>query len=203
MAVKPVALLRLLLFCLVLVASAHAPVFDAQNIAEHYPVAREFFPAADRFGALEASRRRPQCGAAASCSVMYFRPTTSSAFRPTPASQSTPSSASTPAGAKELRAFTDQYVGKSAHDRITVGAPRAVAESRGLRLAAGAENMPVTASVTLLQPVQLAVAELSAAKPGSAPKQATTTRSVEPEEPIWVGVWRGTGCSRLPCCARH
>ncbi|MEK7816463.1 MAG: hypothetical protein AAB294_06550 [Pseudomonadota bacterium] len=33
-------------------------------------------------------------------------------------------------GRKELRAFTDQYVGKSAHDRITVGAPRAPWPSR-------------------------------------------------------------------------
>ena len=145
MAVKPPALLRLLLFCLVLIASVHAPVFGAQNIAERYPVAREFFPAADRFGALEGEP--PAAAVWGRGKLLGYVFQTYDVIR-IPAYSGKP--INTLVGLdtgvrivyheepilvvgitdKELRAFTDQYVGKSAHDRITVGAPRAPWPSR-------------------------------------------------------------------------
>ena len=208
MAVKPPALLRLLLFCLVLIASVHAPVFGAQNIAERYPVARDFFPTADRFGALEGEP--PAAAVWGRGKLLGYVFQTYDVIR-IPAYSGKP--INTLVGLdtggrivgvrivhheepilaigitdKELRAFTDQYVGKSAHERITVGAARAGYAS--VDTISGATITVMVENATLARAAR-AVAEARglrlAALTGSAPVVAAPPA---PAEPIWVGVWQ-------------
>lgn len=211
--------IRPLLFLLCLCG---ATVTHAAGIDTVYPPAREFFPAADRFGALEGDP--PAAAVWRGPQLLGYVFQTFDVIR-IPAYSGKPINTlvgldtegrivglrivhheepilAVGISEKELRAFTEQYVGKSAHDSIVVGAPRAghvnvdtisgatitvmvenatlnraaraVAESRGLRPAAeSTKKPPATAPPAKPAPAQ--------PMPKAAPAVA--------EEPIWVGVW--------------
>lgn len=214
-----------LLLCLCGATAAYAATVDVL-----YPQARDFFPAADRFGAIEGDP--PAAAVWRGPQLLGYVFQTFDVIR-IPAYSGKPINTlvgldtegrivgvrivrheepilAVGISEKELRAFTEQYVGKSAHDSIVVGAPReghvnvdtisgatitvmvenatlnraahAVAEARGLRPAAqGAKPPPATVPPS--------------AKPAasSAPRAAPKLSMAAPApagEPIWAGVWR-------------
>lgn len=139
---SPARYLRPLAFllCLCGATAAHAATIDAV-----YPQARAFFPAADRFGALEGEP--PAAAAWRGPQLLGYVFQTFDVVR-IPAYSGRPINTlvgldtegrivgvrivyheepilAVGISEKELRAFTEQYVGKSAHDSIIVGAPRA------------------------------------------------------------------------------
>ncbi len=215
--------LRPLLFLLCLCGT----VAQAATVDVLYPQVREFFPAADRFGALEGDP--PAAAVWRGQRLLGYVFQTFDVIR-IPAYSGKPINTlvgldtegrivglrivhheepilAVGISEKELRAFIEQYVGKSAHDSIVVGAPReghvnvdtisgatitvmvenatlnraarAVAEARGLKPGAEAVKQPPAAA--LAPP-----AKPVAAKPVS--KQATPAPAAE--EPIWAAVWR-------------
>ncbi len=210
------------LLCLCGAAAAHAAAIDAA-----YPQAREFFPAADRFGALEGEP--PAAAVWRGPRLLGYVFQTFDVIR-IPAYSGRPINTlvgldtegrivgvrivhheepilAVGISEKELRAFTEQYVGKSAHDSIIVGAPRpghvavdtisgatitvmvenatlnraarAVAESRGLKPVAESVKQPPVAPPPLARPALKAI-----------PAPPIAASPTVAEEPIWVGVWR-------------
>ncbi len=218
--IRPLAFL----LCLCGAAAAHAATIDAV-----YPPARAFFPAADRFGALEGEP--PAAAVWRGSQLLGYVFQTFDVVR-IPAYSGRPINTlvgldtegrivglrivhheepilAVGISEKQLRAFTEQYVGKSAHDAIVVGAARAghvnvdtisgatitvmvenatlnraaraVAEARGLRPgAAGAKPPPAAAPPVNSVPAK--PMPRVAAKANPAPPAAA--------EPIWAGVWR-------------
>ncbi len=217
----------LFLLCLCGAAAAHAAAID-----KVYPPARGFFPAADRFGELEGDP--PAAAVWRGQQLLGYVFQTFDVIR-IPAYSGKPINTlvgldtegrivglrivyheepilAVGISEKELRAFTEQYVGKSAHDSIVVGAAReghanvdtisgatitvmvenatlnraarAVAEARGLKPGAEAVKQPPVAAPAL--PAKPAATK-PALKRATPPPAAT---SVAPEEPIWAGVWR-------------
>ncbi len=211
--------------CLCGATVAHAATADAL-----FPQAREFFPAADRFGAFEGEP--PAAAVWRGPQLLGYVFQTFDVIR-IPAYSGRPINTlvgldtagrivglrivhheepilAVGISEKELRAFTEQYVGKSAHDAIVVGAvrpghvavdtlsgatitvmvenatltraARAVAEARGLRPGAADAGSP---------PAPAPPAKAASARP--VPKASPASRSVvpaPPAEPIWAGVWR-------------
>jgi len=189
----------------------------AQDAATLYPQARTFFPAADRFGAFEgAPPAAPVYGGDRLQGYVFL---TNDVVQ-IPAYSGKPINTLVgfdlagritgiaivhheepilAVGITEarLKAFTDQYVGKSLFEPITVGAPRpghaAVDTISGATITVMVQNATITKSARR-------VAEsrgLRPGGPGPADASRAPARAAEPsaaataaDEPLWMEVWR-------------
>jgi len=204
-----------LLLCLGGAMAAGAAQIDAV-----YPQASEFFPAADRFGAPEGEP--PAAAVWRGPQLLGYVFQTFDVIR-IPAYSGKPINTlvgldtegrivgvrivhheepilAVGIAERDLRAFTEQYVGKSAYDSIVVGAPRAghvaVDTISGATITVMVENATLNRAARAvaesrgLTPAARGVRPSAAAPPT---KDALTPAAVPPavpEEPIWVGVWR-------------
>jgi NosR/NirI family transcriptional regulator, nitrous oxide reductase regulator len=190
-------------------ACAMAGTVHAQDAASLYPQARTFFPEADRFGAFEGEPSAAPVYRGERLLGYLFR--TNDVVR-IPAYSGKPINTLVgfdvagrimgvaivqheepilAVGISEarLKAFTDQYRGKSVFEPITVGAPRpgyvAVDTISGATITVMVQNATITKSVRR-------VAESRGLRPdGAAPRTTLSAPSVTgPGEPLWVEVWR-------------
>jgi polyferredoxin len=206
-------LLLVLLLCGAL-AGAHA-----QDVANAYPQVRAFFLEADRFGGFEGvPRAAPVYRGEALLGYVFL---TNDAVR-IPAYSGRPINSLVgidltgritgiaivaheepilAVGISEdrLRAFTDQYRGKSVFDRIAIGAARpghvAIDTISGATITVMVQNQTVMRAARAvaesrgLQP-QAAPAPPAAASPVTAPATAAGPTAAAAAEPLWVEVWR-------------
>lgn len=97
---------------------------------------------------------------------------------------------------ERLRRFTDQYRGKSAFDRIAVGAKREgyvqVDTISGATITVMVQNATVMRSARQVAESRGIQSSVSAAEPGlPALRLPAMFRAPSPEEPVWTTVWRG------------
>jgi NosR/NirI family nitrous oxide reductase transcriptional regulator len=190
-------------------ACAMAGTVHAQDAASLYPQARTFFPEADRFGAFEGDPRAAPVYRGDRLQGYVFL--TNDVVR-IPAYSGKPINTLVgfdlagritgvaivqheepilAVGISEarLKAFTDQYRGKSVFEPITVGAPRpgyvAVDTISGATITVMVQNATITKSARR-------VAESRGLRPdGAAPRTTFSAPSVTgPGEPLWEEVWR-------------
>jgi polyferredoxin len=166
-------MVRLLLILVVLLCAGLAPV-HAQDVSAEYPQVRGFFPEADRFGALEGEPRAAPVYRGERLLGYVFL--TADVVR-IPAYSGKPINTLVgfelsgrivglsivhheepilAAGISEerLKAFTDQYRGKSVFDRVTIGAPReghvAIDTISGATITAMVQNATVMRAARLV-----------------------------------------------------
>jgi NosR/NirI family transcriptional regulator, nitrous oxide reductase regulator len=190
-------------------ACAMAGTVHAQDAASLYPQARTFFPEADRFGAFEGDPRAAPVYRGDRLQGYVFL--TNDVVR-IPAYSGKPINTLVgfdlagritgvaivqheepilAVGISEarLKAFTDQYRGKSVFEPITVGAPRpgyvAVDTISGATITVMVQNATITKAARR-------VAESRGLRPdGAAPRTTSSAPSVTgPGEPLWEEVWR-------------
>jgi polyferredoxin/Na+-translocating ferredoxin:NAD+ oxidoreductase RnfG subunit len=187
-------------FALALLFAATA---NAQDVATAYPQARAWFPEADRFGQFEGDPRAAP--AYASGAVVGYLFLTSDAVR-IPAYSGHPINSlvgfdltgrirgvaivehhepilAVGVSEERLRAFSDQYRGKSVFDRIAIGMERP-----------GHVSIDTISGATITVMVQnqtiLSAAQQVARSRGLAPSAAAAAAAGPSGEPLWVAVWR-------------
>jgi polyferredoxin len=215
---------------LILAGLAHTPA-HGQSIVESYPQVKEFFPQADRFGALEGEP--PAAAVYRGETLVGYAFLTDSVLR-IPGYSGKP--INTLVGFdlsgritglrivrhqepilvvgirdERLHRFTEQYRGISVFDRVTVGAERAgyigVDAISGATITVMVENATVMRSarkVALSRGLEPGASagtasprpETVTAPAGNRPaknRPAGKVAAPEPEEPIWMDVWRSRG----------
>jgi polyferredoxin len=217
------AILRLLLALLLLSAAAAR----AQDVAAAFPQARAWFPEADRFGALEGEPRAAPAFAGSQTVGYVFL--TSDVVR-IPAYSGHPITSlvgfdltgrirgvavvehqepilAVGISEAQLRAFSEQYRGKSVFDRIAVGAERpghvAIDTISGATITVMVQNqtlMSAARRVAEARGLARGAAQSAAAAPGpaaaaapgpaAASGQAAIAAASADGEPLWVAVWR-------------
>jgi polyferredoxin len=217
------AILRLLLALLLLSAAAAR----AQDVAAAFPQARAWFPEADRFGALEGEPRAAPAFAGSQTVGYVFL--TSDVVR-IPAYSGHPITSlvgfdltgrirgvavvehqepilAVGISEAQLRAFSEQYRGKSVFDRIAVGAERpghvAIDTISGATITVMVQNqtlMSAARRVAEARGLARGAAQSAAAAPGpaaaaapgpaAASGQAAIAAASADGEPLWVVVWR-------------
>jgi NosR/NirI family transcriptional regulator, nitrous oxide reductase regulator len=88
---------------------------------------------------------------------------------------------------ERLRAFSDQYKGKSAHDRVAVGAERPGHVS--IDTISGATITVMVQNETLMRAARM-VAESRGLNEQFLPGRSDAAQALKTEEPLWKGVWR-------------
>jgi len=213
-----VNLLHRLLFAFALVLAA--PAAHASGAAEAYPQLRQFFPGADRFGEFEGA---PRAAPAYRGGQLLGYAFLSNDVLRIPAYSGRPINtlvgfdlAGRIVGVsivqheepilvigvtdERLRQFAEQYRGKSASDRVAVGAPRpgyvTVDTISGATITVMVENATIMRTVRQVaesRGVRFAPADgARAATPsGDAPSpQSSRPEAAPADEPLWISVWQ-------------
>ncbi len=212
---------RLLAVALLLIAATLSPAASGAGIADGYPQVREFFPEADRFGALAGAP--PAAPVYRGAELIGYVFLSNDVIR-IPGYSGKP--INTLIGLdrygriigvrivhheepilvvgiseERLQRYAEQYRGKSAFDRVIVGAPRAGYVA--VDTISGATITVMVENATLMQSARR-VAESRGLKPALSrdaqvpreagsrerPTAAQTASGGEPDEPIWVALWR-------------
>jgi polyferredoxin len=217
---------RAILLCL-LAAALAAPGAHAADVAAEYPQVRSFFPDADRFGPFEGTP--PAARVYRGEQLLGYAFLTNDVVR-IPAYSGKPINTlvgfdvgghitglaivnheepilAVGISEERLRAFTDQYRGKSVLDRIAIGAERpghvAIDTISGATITVMVQNQTVMLAARLVAesrglapPIGIPAPVTSAGTPavGRAQELAvpgwTGAGPAPAGEPLWVGVWR-------------
>jgi hypothetical protein len=205
--------MRLILQCLLAAALLVAATARAQDITTAYPQARGWFPEADRFGVFEGEPKAAP--AYAGSHVVGYVFLTQDVVR-IPAYSGHPINSlvgfdlagrirgvaivehqepilAVGISEKRLRAFSDQYRGKSVFDRISIGAERpghvAVDTISGATITVMVQNQTLMRAAEKVAVSRGLAPRAPAAAPG-APATAAAAAAGGSAEPLWVSAWQ-------------
>ena len=190
---------RLLACLCLLVAACASGATPVSDVAQAYPQAKEFFPGATRFGALEGEPRAAPVYEGERLAGYVFL--TDDAVR-IPAYSGKPINSLVGVDAAgritgvaivehnepilaigisdaRLKEFTDQYRGKSAFDEVVIGAPRP-----------GAVAVDTISGATMTVMIENATVMRAARKVAESRGLGQGGVFANPEEPLWVATWQ-------------